>query len=75
MARALNDKAELVEVEYGKVSPIQILGSPGGASVIDKDDKDEHSSHSHAHDHDSCNDPDCSDPSHGHSRRFVKSPP
>lgn len=57
VARALNEKAELVEVEYGRLSPMHLL-TEDDEEIVAKEDE------SHAHD---CDDPNCDDPSHSHS--------
>lgn len=64
VARALNEKAEMVQVEFGVISPMQILG------ILGKTVPKEEDSHSHGHaDHDAeaCEDTACTDPSHSHS--------
>jgi G3E family GTPase len=48
-------------VEYGRVSPKQILRE---LVVVEEKITD----HSHSHDDDACQEPDCSDPSHSHSQ-------
>jgi len=67
VARALNAKADLVPVEFGRVSPRLVLGS---AIVVPDEEEtvlEGDSSHSHNHDHDpACSDPDCTDSSHSH---------
>ena len=76
VARGINAKAVLQEVEFGKVSPQVILQIPGKQEA-DSHDHD-HScsepdctdaSHDHSHDHaaSACSDPDCTDDSHSHS--------
>jgi G3E family GTPase len=64
VARALNKKAEMVQVEFGVISPMQILGILGKTVVKEAD------SHSHGHaEHDAaaCEDTACTDESHDHS--------
>jgi G3E family GTPase len=78
LARSLNKDAVMEEVEYGRVSPNQILRLTVPDPVVDKDDSSvsscqkpdcSDSSHSHGHEHASasCNEPGCNDPSHSHS--------
>ena len=59
VARGLNAKADMQEVEFGKVSPTKILEMPEQEEAVDE-------GHSHGHDHD-CTEPDCTDQSHSHS--------
>ena len=76
LVKQLNDKAEMEEVQYGRVSPQQILRTKT-ESFEDTDSKRcddpdcSDSSHSHSHDHTSdssdCSDPDCADAGHSHS--------
>jgi len=79
VARALNQKATLFEVEFGKVRPQEILEMGTKGVMTDPMDnvkeekkekksskKEAKSSHSHSHDHD-CEEPDCTDASHSHS--------
>jgi len=81
VARNLNDKADLFEVEFGVVAPKAILG---GGLVPEKTKKENEgscsdpdctdTSHSHSHDHDaSCSEPDCTDTSHSHSHDHESS--
>jgi len=75
VARGLNKDADLFEVEFGIISPKEILGDgiikekkKEDKSCSDPDCKDETHDHSHSHDHDSaCADPDCTDDNHEHS--------
>ena len=53
------------EVQYGKVSPKQIL-----RDIVTEEEVVE--SHSHSHDHESCKDPDCTDASHSHSHDHAE---
>ncbi len=80
LARSLNEDAAIFEVQFGRVSPTEILGK-----IIAEDNKcedpkctdvghshsHEHSAHSHDHAHDdsavACSDPVCNDPTHDHS--------
>jgi G3E family GTPase len=59
VARGLNAKADMQQVEFGRVSPTRILELPKQKETLDK-------GHSHGHDHD-CTEPDCTDQSHSHS--------
>jgi len=68
VARALNDKAQMVEVEYGRVSPKDLIAVrvPPKPAAKDVESPSDHH-HSHSHDHDACVDPGCADASHSHS--------
>ena len=74
VALAINDDADVIEAEFGRVKPSDILGSleklSGSApAVVEKEEKkteeEASSGHSHSHDHD-CTDKDCTDSSHSH---------
>jgi G3E family GTPase len=69
VARALNTKAVLHEVEFGKIKPQEILGlGESKGTGTKKKEKEASSSHTHSgHDHEACNDPECTDESHDHS--------
>ena len=79
VARGLNDKASVMEVEFGKVGARELLGKMLEEEVQDeKEEEDEHShDHGHSHEHSSkheheasaskCDDPECTDTSHSHS--------
>jgi G3E family GTPase len=76
LARSINEKAVMEEVQYGRVSPQQILGRQNEISVAvddcnDPDCTDTNHSHTHAHEHtetiSGCTDPDCTDTTHSHS--------
>lgn len=77
VARGLNDKATMMEVEFGRVSAKELLGGIlSGDDEAEEDDHDGHShehkhehGHEHSHDHEAsaCADPDCTDASHSHS--------
>ena len=81
VARGLNDKASLMEVEFGSVDVKELLGKMLGEEKEEEDDTHshddhEHSSHDHNHRHSSehdheasaaCTEPDCTDTSHSHS--------
>ena len=69
LAKGLNDKAEIMEVEFGKVEAKELLGT---LEILKEEKEHDHShehSHGHAHDHEEekCTDPDCTDESHSHS--------
>ncbi|KAL7537383.1 hypothetical protein ACHAWF_005746 [Thalassiosira exigua] len=85
VARGLNEKATLVEVEFGRVDARELLGKvlkeEEEEEVTEKDahshgheHSHEHSSE-HEHDHDkeasACSDPDCTDTSHSHSHEHL----
>jgi len=71
LARGLNDKAAIMEVEFGKVDPKELLGKAFG-SVEDNGKDHDHSHHDHSS-HEAemksseCNEPACTDKSHAHS--------
>jgi G3E family GTPase len=82
VARGLNAKAPLHEVQFGKVSPFTVLEKPireeeEGAHSHDHD-HDCHqpdctdASHSHAHDDHDCHEPDCTDETHSHSHNHEE---
>jgi G3E family GTPase len=58
VARALNEKAKLEQVAFGKVSPTQLLGA-----------KFRHLVENSIDDNDDCTKPGCTDDSHSHSHR------
>jgi G3E family GTPase len=67
VARALNVNAEMVQVEFGAISPAQILGILGKTVPKEEVEADAHS-HGHVeHDAGACEDTACTDPSHDHS--------
>ena len=81
LAKGMNDKAELREVEFGKVGARELLGE-----VLDEEAKEaeaaahshEHghsheasAEHDHGHDASACTDPDCTDESHSHSHEHA----
>ena len=49
VARGLNDKASVLEVEFGKVNPIDLLGKMLDSEVEEKTKEED--GHSHDHDH------------------------
>jgi G3E family GTPase len=65
VARALNEKAELVQVEFGAIDPMQILGILGKPVPVVQ--AEESHSHDHADHEAACEEPACTDPSHSHS--------
>ncbi|KAG7350303.1 CobW/hypB/UreG, nucleotide-binding domain containing protein [Nitzschia inconspicua] len=86
LARTINQKALMEEVEFGRVTPLQILGKSQHKATEDCEDpqcKDPSHSHSHKHSHSyergaemtnaECNDVDCTDPSHSHSHSHEHS--
>lgn len=61
VALAINDDADVIEAEFGRVKPSDILGSLeklGGAAVVEKKAESET---------EDCTDPDCTDESHSHA--------
>ncbi|GKY92633.1 hypothetical protein MPSEU_000233400 [Mayamaea pseudoterrestris] len=85
VAKALNDKADILQVEFGKVSPRSMISlsmpvpiEPAHAhdhkhadeACKDADCTD--ATHSHNHDH-ACAEPACTDTSHSHSHDHVAS--
>lgn len=63
MARALNKDAVLKEVEFGRMSPLDLIATIQPEIVVG-----EENSHDHGHSHEeACHDPKCTDPSHSHS--------
>lgn len=63
MARALNKDAVLKAVEFGRISPLDLIATLQPEIVVGE----EHS-HDHSHSHEEpCHDPKCSDPSHSHA--------
>ena len=63
MARALNKGAVLKAVEFGRISPLDLIATLQPEIVVGE----EHS-HDHSHSHEEpCHDPKCSDPSHSHA--------
>ena len=69
LARGLNEKAGVVEVEFGEVDAKELLGSL--EILKEMDDSHDHE-HEHSHD-DKCSDPDCTDDSHSHSHNHDHS--
>ena len=82
VAKGLNEKAPLFEVEFGKISSRDILGKDlmieeismkevhdhDVAACKEPDCTDASHDHSHSHDHETaaCAESDCADPSHSH---------
>eukprot|EP00581_Thalassiosira_minuscula_P033466 CAMPEP_0183767126 /NCGR_PEP_ID=MMETSP0739-20130205/12002_1 /TAXON_ID=385413 /ORGANISM="Thalassiosira miniscula, Strain CCMP1093" /LENGTH=661 /DNA_ID=CAMNT_0026006001 /DNA_START=48 /DNA_END=2033 /DNA_ORIENTATION=+ len=86
LARGLNDKASMMEVEFGRVEARELLGEMLGEEEEEEEEHlhdHAHSSHDHdhghasEHDHDhsasACADPDCTDTSHSHSHEHSSS--
>jgi G3E family GTPase len=82
VAKNLNEKAEMFEVEFGKMSIEQILVNPTKKGK--EEEEEEKNSHSHGHDHDhtshdhesstsDCSEPGCTDTSHSHSHDHESS--
>lgn len=71
LAKGLNDKAGIVEVEFGKVEAKELLGT---LEILKEEIEHDHShEHSH-HEHDEkCSDPECTDESHSHSHSHEHS--
>ena len=82
VARGLNDRANVMEVEFGRVDAREFLGklnNRAGHVHVHEDDKTvechevecHDTSHSHSHEHSSasssCSDPECVEASHSHS--------
>eukprot|EP00804_Cyclotella_cryptica_P025766 CCRYP_002957-RC/>CCRYP_002957-RC protein AED:0.10 eAED:0.10 QI:120/0.25/0.4/1/0.25/0.4/5/136/518 len=63
LAMGLNEKAQVVEVNFGSAE----------SSCADPECTDTSHSHSHDHSEASCADPDCTDPSHSHSHDHKSS--
>ena len=67
VARGLNGKASVMEVEFGRVGVRELLGE----LLSVEEDEEEHCSHDHGHhdhhDASKCEDVDCKDESHSHS--------
>ena len=66
LAKSINKDAVMEEVEYGRVTPRQILRQLVPDSKNEEGGED---SHAHSHDHDAvaCKDPGCTDTGHSHS--------
>ncbi|KAL7546719.1 hypothetical protein ACHAWF_010049 [Thalassiosira exigua] len=71
VVRGLNDNAEMIETQFGKMTPEKILG--GIAKVVDDEHDDGHSHEHSSHEHGTCTDPDCTDASHSHSHSHEHS--
>ena len=65
VARGLNLKADLQSVEFGKISPLMVLGD-----LIKVDNSV--STHEHSHSHD-CHEPGCTDPAHAEDNHASNS--
>lgn len=70
VARGLNEKASIVEVQFGQVNAKELLGKALGG--VEEIKTEETKPHDHSHDH-SCNDANCDDPSHEHSHSHSHS--
>jgi G3E family GTPase len=74
VAKALNEKATVVQAEFGKIpTKLMLQIKRPSLSVADHHDHshqhshgDDESAHQHTHDH-ACNEPDCTDETHSHS--------
>jgi G3E family GTPase len=74
LAKGLNDKAGIVEVEFGRVEAKELLGTLEilKEEAMDHDHGHEHS-HGHSHEEEKCMDADCKDESHSHSHSHEHS--
>ena len=75
LARGLNEKATIREVEFGKVEAKELLGS---LELLKEEMEHDHShehSHGHSHEHEEakCSDPGCTDATHSHSHEHKHS--
>lgn len=63
VVKSLNEKAELIETQFGEITPDKLLGTLGKEKVEDR-------GHSHSHQHgehdEECTQTDCTDSSHSH---------
>ena len=67
LARGLNERATVVEVEFGRVEAKELLGRLFGEEEEEVEDKKAKEEEEHSHEADaSCNDPKCTDDSHSH---------
>ena len=80
LARGLNEKAAIMEVEFGHVDPEELLGKALAGPSVDshdhshQEDNDELHSNSHSHDHSSdYSETECADASHSHSHEHSHS--
>mmetsp|Transcript_20897 Transcript_20897/g.60835 ORF Transcript_20897/g.60835 Transcript_20897/m.60835 type:complete len:403 (-) Transcript_20897:133-1341(-) len=66
VAKGLNNKAGMFEVEFGKIAAKEILGDE---ILGAKEENEQEAGHDHSCDHDvkACTDPTCTEPSHDHS--------
>jgi G3E family GTPase len=72
LAKGLNDKAEILEVEFGKVEAKELLGTLEILKEVAKEEEHSHGHHSHDHD-EKCSNPECTDESHSHSHSHEHS--
>jgi len=68
VAKGLNDKANVLEVEFGQVNPKDLLGKMLDSEVEEKGKEED----GHSHDHE-CSEPDCTDSSHSHDHNHETS--
>ena len=69
LARGLNEKASIREVEFGKVEAKELLGS---LEVLNEQMEHDHNhahSHGHSHEEEKCADPGCTDETHLHEHK------
>lgn len=69
LARGLNEKASIREVEFGKVEAKELLGS---LEVLNEQMEHDHNhahSHGHSHEEEKCADPGCTDKTHLHEHK------
>mmetsp|Transcript_40201 Transcript_40201/g.72435 ORF Transcript_40201/g.72435 Transcript_40201/m.72435 type:complete len:614 (-) Transcript_40201:78-1919(-) len=67
VARGLNEKASMMEVEFGRVDVKELLGR---LLILDEEEEVDDHDHGHGHKHSEaspCTEPDCTDASHSHS--------
>ena len=73
VARGLNNKASVLEVEYGKVDVKELLGKLLNDQVAQEEEEEDdevvsgHSHDHHEHSSEKCTEPECTDTSHSHS--------
>jgi G3E family GTPase len=85
VARGLNEKADVEEVAFGRISSQLILGGKQ-REAVEKHSHDDHAescadpdctdpshTHQHLHDHAACSDPSCADESHSHNHSHEHS--
>ena len=70
LVKGLNEKAGIVEVEFGRVDARELLGS---LEILKEKTHEHEHDHGHNHEHsvqghdEKCSDPDCTDESHSHA--------